>query len=314
MKPTIRTFIKWNTRNLLITVIFFAAVTVVSAYLLRSYLMDTFLPPARLDTARAFTAENVADINDLSEVEDANRFKGYFVEEMFNAYFTRSYTQDLRRIFRILPERLYKSEKYYEALINTNTGNITISEVKTENSFKYAVAELDGVLVLIKLHGSREIDMNTVLKGVLMPLDKTFIYKIRWELGDQFKSDKVFLYELDTMMNLKEVVFPFMVLFYIPLLVTLFLLVKFIIYKIDYKKHPTYRQLRKFFGPMEENEAKINAELASDTMRYENNYEIIHNISYMTEHWAILKRAYKTKIIDISAHNLSTKTVLKKRR
>ena len=300
MKPTIRTFIKWNTRNLFITVIFFAALSIISGYYLRSYLMDTFFPPSQIDKTIAFTDENLIDITgDLSEVKPTFMSKGFYIDSMFNAYFTDSYIQDLKHIFKIEPDKLYRSQKYYEAVFKTTTGEIELSEVKTENSFKYVVAEVDGVLIFVKLKYDIEVSEDTVLKGTLMPLDKTFIYKIRLELKDQFDTNKLFMYELDTIMNYKNMIQPIMAVFYVPFVIFMFLLVKLIIYKSNYKMHPTYRQLRRFAGSMEDNEAYINRELASDTMKYVNNYEIIHNISYEMEHWAILKRAYKSKILDL---------------
>jgi hypothetical protein len=315
MKPTIRTFIKWNTRNLFITVIFFAILSIISGYYLRSYLMDTFLPPSRLDRTRAFANENLTDITgDLSEVKPTYMSKGFYIDTMFNAYFTDSYMQDLRHIFKIEPEKLYRSQKYYDAVFKTTTGEIEISEAKTENSFKYYVAEVDDVLVFVKLKHDKEVNEKTVLKGTLMPLDKTFIYKIRLELKDQFDTSKLFMYELDTIMSYKNMIQPIMAVFYVPFVIFLFLLIKLIIYKSNYKLHPTYRQLRRFAGPMEENEAYINRELASDTMKYVNNYEIIHNISYEMEHWAILKRAFKSKILDLDRDDKDVRETTKWKR
>jgi hypothetical protein len=125
---------------------------------------------------------------------------------------------------------------------------------------------------------------------VFVPINGAIEGKIAESLGPDEEANNIFRYEFDTTHSFFFYRFTDFALFLIPFTIFIVLGIKLIIYKTNYRNHPTYKLLEKMPNEPHEMEAFINSELAD-----KENVSVNKNV-YTTKNWMITKGFYKTNI------------------
>jgi hypothetical protein len=204
--------------------------------------------------------------------------------------YENAYNQNSRYKFKIIPISVYDLGLSYETMYSIKADGIKTSLAKPAMTHKYVLLDTGKAMVLAKVPYDFVMGPNQMYKGVFLPLTKVLVEDVQKVLGQGYQINNIFIYELDTMTSFSYYEYNEILMLFVLIIITLAMGIKFIFYIIDYRRHPTYKQLRKLFGDQCENELKINAELADNTKM------IVYKGVYTTDNWQIKQGVFKTRI------------------
>lgn len=73
---------------------------------------------------------------------------------------------------------------------------------------------------------------------------KVLVEDVQKILGQGYQINNIFIYELDTMTSFFYYEYNEVLMLFVLIIITLAMGIKFIFYITDYRRHPTYRQLK----------------------------------------------------------------------
>ena len=112
-------------------------------------------------------------------------------------------------------------------------------------------------------------------------------------LWEKTRLQKVFTYELDTLVDFSSDEIIDVVLFLVPYSIAFILGIVLIIYKTNFKAHPTYRRLVQMNADPTAAMASIDADLSNEAA------VVKKKNTYTTEHWIITRGFFKTRFAKI---------------
>lgn len=240
----------------------------------------------KLDYKEAFIDSNLLNIQYNSSTY---YYDDYSLESENMYYYFKVYKQNNKYKFRIKPLDVFDLNIYCETRFE-NKYSPPNPKSKRFISYKYVVLDTGNAFILTRVKPDFEITPNHEYKGVFVPITKAIVGKFAESLGPDEQANNIFRYEFDTTHNFFFYRFTDFALFIIPFTIFIFLGIKLIIYKTNYRKHPTYKLLEKLPNEPHEMEASINSELAD-----KENVSVDKNV-YTTQNWMITKGFYKTNI------------------
>ena len=317
MQLSLMYFINKNIRNLFVLFMIMVSLTALCVKYLMPTIINVAFAPFNLDYISAFDEKNLVALSGLSVEESAKqqleilkdaqngkidekqiqklsdylkKSREYNVEaqEMFN--YSNVYMQDNKYKFILKPKEVYDIDLSYETTYTIRVDGVKSSSSDPVNTHKYILLDTGNTYVLTKVAPDFEVKPGQIFQGVFLPLSSILVEDFQKVLGEGNQINNLFTYEFDTVTsfsNYEGVDLAWLVMLSI---LTIFMGIKLVIYKIEYIRHPTYKQLSKLYGNEQENEASINLELAD-----EGNVKVYRN-TYMTENWEIKKGIFKTKI------------------
>lgn len=287
MELSLKYFIKTNIRNLTVVFISLAVLVTLITIVIFPTLINLFIY-YKLDYEEAFNDISLRIIHGRSDVYLSKPTKAYAkTQSMFE--YMNVYKQNNRYKFRIKPEDVFDLNIFYETTIENDkyTAN---SKIRKYVNYKYLALYTDNIYILTRVKPDFEITPNHEYKGVFVPLAKELMYKLEGALGDDRNLENVFMYEFDTTNSFSFYRFTDFAYLFVTFTILIVLGIKLIIYKTNYRNHPTYKLLEKMPNEPHEMEAFINSELAD-----KENVSVNKNV-YTTKNWMITKGFYKTNI------------------
>jgi hypothetical protein len=204
--------------------------------------------------------------------------------------FSNAYNQNNKYRFKIKPIEVYDLGINYEASISISVGLIDSPYAETGITHKYILLDTGKALVITKVAPDFDIDKRQSYKGIFVPLSGELVTYIRNNLAEGNELRDVFCYELDTTTSFFSYEMTDMIFLFVLLIFVIVIGKKFITYKINYRKHPTYKQLYKLYGNPNENVISLDTDLSDEAK------VVISKNSYETENWIITRGTFKTKL------------------
>jgi hypothetical protein len=302
VKLSLKYFINKNIVNLL--VIYIVIILSLFYYLkqIQPTIVNFFFAPHKLDYQIAFTQENLLTLMDRSKEEQPKKdiasilknklgnLSQFDVEAQSMFDYNSVYVQNHKYKFKIRSVNEFDLGLAYETNYTLFIDRIKTQPIKPLVTHKYILIDVGNVLLLTKVSPDFKIKPTQMHIGVFLPIKQIVVEDLQKILGQRYKLDNLFIYEFDTLTNFSSYELQDILFLIILLIIVLFLGIKILSYIINYKNHPTYKQLYKFYGAPSENEININLEL--NDME---NINIVKN-TYITNQFKIKKGLFKTKI------------------
>lgn len=223
-------------------------------------------------------------------IDQLNSQRKFNVEAQSMSDYANVYKQNNKYKFEIKPVKVYDIGLYYETSNSISVNGIDSPYEETDVTHKYILLDTGKALVLTKVAPDFDIDKHQSYKGVFLPLSSVLVNDVRKSLGEGNALNNVFYYELDTMTRFSSYEKMDIMYFFVLLVIVIVMGIKFIIYRIDYHKHPTYKQLNKLYGNPSDNEISLDTSLSDEAK------VVVNKNTYKTEDWMVTRGTFKTKI------------------
>lgn len=307
MKFSLRRFVNKNIRNLFIVFVLMLFVTGLYTENIIPSIINITFAPFELNYERAFESKNLVVLTDSSEtdqlnnendnkeqynqiVDGINNQRKFDVEAQRVSDFMNVYKQNNKYKFEINPIEVYDLGLFYETSYSISTDGIDFPYAETAVTHKYILLDTGKALVLTKIAPDFDIDKHQSYKGVFLPLSDVLVNDVRKNLRDGQQLNNIFCYELDTITSVSSYENSVMIFLFVLLIIVIITGIKLIIYRNDYRKHPTYKQLYKLYGNPYENEISLDTDLSDEAK------VVVNKNIYETENWKVTRGTFKTKI------------------
>lgn len=250
-------------------------------------LINVFSPIKELDYDKAFSNERLIT---LKKRDKMNIFDNeYDVEYQAMNDYLYAYREEKRYKFYVKPEEIKSLDLHYSISYTLNVDGFKTNSIKPIYSYKYMLFNMGDAYLLAKVNPDFQLNSKGVYTGIFVPLSIGVKKDLQEKLGNNVVIKDIFTYEFDTIKSFSEFEESDLLILFIASIVLITIGVLLIRYLLNYRCHPTYKQLNKLGGEPKETEIWINAELKEIKGNYNNKV-------YRTKYWIIKRGLFKTKI------------------